>query len=131
MAGKSKWLEMQVLNHTLRGTVYTPPTSLYIALFTTDPTDAGTGTEVSGAGYARQLITFSAASTSGVTTSSNAADIFYPVATAAWGTVTHFGIFDAATAGHLLYSGQITPNQPVVASNQLKIDAGTLIITED
>ncbi|WP_456238617.1 phage tail fiber protein [Paenibacillus albicereus] len=128
LPGKSDWLENQILNHVLRGTVYTPPAALFVALFTSDPGEAGTGTEASGGGYARQAVTFTN-STSG--SSSNSADILFPVATAAWGTLTHFGIYDAATAGKLLYMGALTPSQPIAVSNQLKIFAGTLTVSED
>ncbi|ASS64685.1 hypothetical protein [Paenibacillus sp. RUD330] len=128
MAGKTDWLENQLLNHVLRGTVYTPPSALYIGLFTSDPTDAATGTEVSGGSYARQAVTFTSATTGSV---SNFADVLFPVATAAWGTITHFGIFDAATAGKLLYYGTVTPTQSISTSNQLKLSAGTIIVTED
>lgn len=131
MAGKSKYLEQKILNHVLRNTTYTPPAALYMALFTTDPTDAGTGTEVSGGAYARQSIAFNAPSPSGATTCANTTDVLFPVSTAAWGTVTYFGIYDAVTSGNLLYSGPLTPNKAVAVSDQIKIAAGTLSVTED
>lgn len=43
-----------LLNTSLRSGTY------YLALFLTDPTASGTGTEVSGGGYARKIINFSA-----------------------------------------------------------------------
>lgn len=128
MPGKTDFLENALLNHVLRGVAYTPPAALYVGLFTSDPTDAAMGTEVSGGAYARQAVTFSAATTGSC---SNAADLLFPVASAAWGTVTHFGIFDAATAGKLLYYGSLTPSQPITSSNQLKLPAGTVIVNED
>lgn len=131
MAGKSKYLEQKILNHVLRNASYTPPTTLYLALFTVDPTDAGTGTEVTGGSYARQTVAFNAPAASGVSTSTNSADVLFPVASAAWGTVTHWGIFDAATAGNLLYLGALTPNKAVASADQIKIAAGTLSVTED
>lgn len=131
MAGKSKYLEQKILNHVLRNTAYTPPATLYLALFTSDPTDAGTGTEVTGGAYARQTVAFSAPAASGASTSTNSADVLFPVATAAWGTVTHWGVFDAVAAGNLLYLGTLTPNMSVPTSIQPKVLAGTLAITED
>jgi hypothetical protein len=64
MAEMSNYLENALINATLRNTSYTPPTTVYVALFTSDPTDAGSGTEVSTAGtsYARQSATFGAPS---------------------------------------------------------------------
>jgi len=128
MPGKSDWLENQILNHVLRGTTYTPPSTLYIGLYTSDPTDAGTGTEISGGGYARQAITFTVST---VGSSSNSADILFPVASAAQGTAGYFGILDASIAGHLLYYGPLTPNKSIAIGDQIKIAAGTLTITED
>ena len=54
----SDYLENALLNHVFRGVAYTAPTAIYLALYTSDPTDANTGTEVSSGGYARQQVTF-------------------------------------------------------------------------
>jgi hypothetical protein len=124
----SDYLENALLNAVLRNTPYTSPSQVYVALFTSDPTDAGTGTEVSGGGYARQPVTFNAPSNGQVT---NAADILFPVATASWGTVTHVGIYDAATGGNLLFSGALTTSKTISANDQLKIAAGSLSISLD
>jgi hypothetical protein len=124
----SDYLENALLNAVLRNTPYTSPSQVYVALFTSDPTDAGTGTEVSGGGYARQPITFNAPSNGQVT---NAADILFPIATASWGTVTHVGIYDAQTGGNLLFSGALTTSKTISANDQLKIAAGSLSISLD
>ena len=124
----SDYLENALLNAVLRNTPYTSPSQVYVALFTSDPTDAGTGTEVSGGGYARQAVTFNAPSNGQVT---NAADILFPVATASWGTVTHVGIYDAQTGGNLLFSGALTTSKTISANDQLKIAAGSLSISLD
>lgn len=126
MAAMSNYLENTLINAVLRGTTYTSPTTVYLALFTSNPTDAGTGSEVSGGAYARQAIAFSTPS-DGVAVSS--ADIFYPVATAAWGTVTHIGIYDALTGGNLLFHGALTNSKTIAADDQLKIAAGDVSIT--
>lgn len=126
MAAMSDYLENAIINATLRGTAYTSPTTIYLALFTSNPTDAKTGTEVTGGGYVRQAITFNAPSNG---TSVSAADVLFPVATASWGTVTHIGIMDAATAGNLLYHGTITNTKTIAADDQLKIAAGDVSIT--
>ena len=85
----SNYLENALINATLRNTTYTSPSTVYVALFTSDPTDAGSGTEVSGGSYARQSATFGAPS-NGASSISSA--IEFPQATGNWGTVTHFGI---------------------------------------
>ena len=126
MAAMSNYLENALVNAVLRGTNYTSPSAVYLALFTSDPTDAGTGTEVSGGAYARKAITFGAPS-DGVAVSS--ADVLFPVATASWGTITHIGIYDALTGGNLLFHGVLTNSKTIAADDQLKIAAGDVSIT--
>ena len=53
----SNYLENALINATLRDTTYTSPATVYVSLWTTDPTDAGSGTEVSGGSYARTAVT--------------------------------------------------------------------------
>ena len=84
MAEFSNYLENALINAVLRATTYTSPATVYVSLWTSDPTDAGSGTEVSGGSYARTSVTFGAPS-DGVTT--NNADVTFPTATASWGTV--------------------------------------------
>src|SRR6056300_745550 len=100
MAEFSDFLENALINAVLRNTTYTSPATVYVSLYTTDPTDADTGTEVSGGSYARTAVTMGAPS-NGVST--NSADVTFPTATASWGTVTHIGIHDASTSGNLLF----------------------------
>lgn len=126
--GFSDYLENAILNATLRGVAYTSPAKVYVALFTSDPTDAATGTEVSGGAYARQAITFGVPSAG---TCSNSADVLFPIATAAWGTVTHIGIFDAESGGNLLYSAALTTSKTIAADDQLKLATGAVTVTLD
>ncbi|PLR72329.1 phage tail fiber protein [Bacillus sp. UMB0728] len=128
MSAISNYLENKLLDHVLKGTAYTPPSTLYVALFTTDPTDAGTGTEVSGGGYTRRTATFNTATNGSISTN---ADITFPVATANWGTVTHTAIFDAATGGNLLFHGALTASKTINIDDQLKISSGSLTVNLD
>ena len=100
MAEMSNFLENALINATLRNTSYTSPTTVYVGLYTTDPGEGNTGTEVSGGSYARVSVSFGAPS-NGVST--NSASVTFPTATGTWGTVTHIGILDALTGGNLLY----------------------------
>jgi len=102
MAEMSNYLENALINATLRNTSYTSPTTVYVSLWTSDPTDAASGTEVStsGTSYARTSVTFGAPSNGA---STNNADVTFPTATASWGTVGWIGINDASTGGNLLY----------------------------
>lgn len=126
MAAMSNYLENALINATLRNTSYTSPASVFVALFTTDPTDAGTGTEVSGGSYARQSATFTSPSNG---SSTLAADVTFPTATGNWGTVTHFGIYDASTAGNLLYHGALNNSKNIQTGDILRIQVNNLTVT--
>jgi hypothetical protein len=128
MGSKSNFLENALLNHVLRNVSYTPPTTVYLALYTTAPTDAGGGTQVSGTSYARVAVTFAAASSGA---SSNSGSLTFAVAGGAWGTITAWGLFDASTGGNLLYWGTFAVPDAVLAGDQATINVGDLDVTED
>ena len=126
MAEMSNFLEAALINATLRNTSYTSPTTVYLALYTNDPTDADTGTEISGGSYARQSITFGAPSNG---TSTNSAAIEFPAATANWGVVTHVGIRDALTSGNLLYHTALDASKTINNGDIFKILTSNLSVT--
>lgn len=126
MAEISNFLENALINATLRNTSYTSPSVVYLGLYTSDPTDADTGTEVSGGSYARKAITFGAPS-NGVTT--NTAAIEFPQATANWGTVGWIGIEDALTGGNLLYHSPLDASKTIQTGDIFKIAIGSLSVT--
>lgn len=126
MAAMSNYLENALINATLRNTSYTSPAAVYVALFTSDPTDAGSGTEVSGGSYARQAATFGSPSNGASTTT---ADIQFPQATGDWGTVSYFGIYDASSSGNLLYHGALTASKTIETGDVFKIASGSLTVT--
>jgi len=126
MAEMSNYLENALINATLRNTSYTSPTTVYLALYTNDPTDADTGTEVSGGSYARQSITFGAPSNGA---STNSADITFPTATGTWGTVTHVGIRDNVTGGNLLYHTALDVSKSISSGDIFTISTGNLSVT--
>jgi hypothetical protein len=126
MAEMSNYLENALINATLRNTSYTSPTTVYLALYTNDPTDADTGTEVTGNAYARQAITFGAPS-NGVT--SNTAAIEFPQATGSWGTVTHIAIRDALTSGNMLYHSPLDASKTIATGDVFRVAIGSLSVT--
>ena len=126
MAEMSNFLENALLNATLNATTYTAPATVYVSLWTSDPTDAGSGTEVSGGSYARTAVTFAAPS-NGVTT--NSADVTFPTATASWGVVGWIGINDAATSGNLLYHSPLDTSKTIDSGDIFKISTGNLSVT--
>jgi len=130
MTALSNYAELKVLDHLFRNTAYTSP-SAYMGLFTSDPTDAGTGTEVSGNGYARvQIDNKMAAAASGAISSNS--DITFPTASGgAFGTITHIGIFDASSSGNLLAHGALTASKTISDGDTFQINSGSLTITID
>jgi hypothetical protein len=125
MAEMSTYLEDALINATLRNTSYTSPTTVYVGLFTSDPTDAGSGTEVSGGSYARTAVTFGAPSDG---TSLNSAAVEFPQATASWGTVGWIGIHDAATSGNLMYHTALDVSKTISTGDIFKIAIGSLSV---
>lgn len=126
MAEMSNYLEGALINATLRNTSYTSPATVYLALYTSDPTDADTGTEVTGNGYARQSITFGAPS-NGVST--NTAAIEFPQATGSWGTVAYVGIRDASTSGNLLFHTALDASKTIATGDVFRVAIGSLSVT--
>ena len=126
MSEMSNFLENALINATLRATTYTSVATVYVSLWTSDPTDAGSGTEVSGGSYARTAVTFAAPS-NGVTT--NSADVTFPTCTASWGVVGWIGINDAASSGNLLYHSPLDTSKTIDTGDIFKISSGNLSVT--
>jgi len=126
MAEMSNYLENALINATLRNTSYTSPATVYMGLYTSDPTDANTGTEVSGGSYARVAVTMGAPS-NGVST--NSAAIEFPQASGSWGTVGWIGILDASTSGNLLYHSPLDVSKTISSGDIFKIAIGSLSVT--
>jgi len=126
MAQMSDYLENKLVDHVFRNTTYAQAGVVYLALFTSDPTDANTGVEMSGSGYARTAITF-VAPTDGST--ANDADVVFPAATADWTTITHVGIMDGSVGGNLLMHQVLTNPIDVLDTNNFRMPAGQLTLT--
>jgi len=128
MAELSDYLENKLLDHVLRNVSYTSPTTVYVGLYTSDPGDDDTGTEVSGGSYARQILSVTTA-TDGIVTSS--ADITFPQATAQWGTISHIGLLDSITSGNLLMHTALTTSKTIESGDVLRISSGDLTAALD
>ena len=127
MSAFSNYLENKILLHVLSNTAYTSPAAVYLGLHTADPTDAGTGTEVSGGSYARQ----SFSSTVSGNAASNTSAIDFPTATASWGTVGWVAVWDNLTGGNLLFHGALTASKTIASGDVFRVPAGDLDITLD
>jgi hypothetical protein len=142
MSAMSDFLENKIIDQLFRGQTAPTTTTLYVGLLTTAPSDTGGGTEASGGSYARVTVTSSlanwagtqsagsttASSGTGGQTSNNAA-ITFPTPSAGWGTVTHFGIYDAATGGNLLFWGALTISKTINQADTVTFPAASLSIT--
>jgi len=125
----SNTFETRVLTWLLTGDAVTRPSSFYVALFTSNPDEDASGTEVStsGTAYARQSVSFSVSGN----TASNSAAIEFPTATASYGTVTHIGVFDASTAGNLIAYAALSTSKAIDTGDVLRLPANDLDITMD
>lgn len=131
MTAKSDFLENRTLDRNLKNNAqfsYTSPTTTYAALFTADPTEAGSLTnEVTGGSYARVAITWGTIASGSV---SNSAIVQFATASASWGTVTHVAIMDASTSGNVMYYGALSAAKAVGIGDDVSFAIGTLTVTE-
>jgi hypothetical protein len=141
-AQASDYLENMLVDAIFRTRAFTKPVALYVGLFTASLSDAGGGTELSGGGYARVNlapgdanwtatqggVSGNSSGTGGLT--QNAVAITFPAPTANWGTITHFGIFDAAAAGNLIIWDALTASKTISAGDPApSFPPGSLQIT--
>jgi hypothetical protein len=133
MSAFSADLENRVMDHILGGSDYTRLANVYLALYTTAPTENGGGVEVSGNGYTRVAITNNStnwpASAGGSKT--NGAAFTFPVATGSWGTVTHWAIMSASTGGSILFFGALSSSKTIANTDTLTFGVSSITITLD
>ena len=125
----SNFLETAVLGHVFGGTAYTSPTTVYVSLHTANPGEDALGAEVTtvGTAYARVAGTFTV---TGNTATTNAA-VEFATATAAWGTITHVAVWDAASLGNMLAYAALTASKAIASGDVFRIPTGDLDITLD
>lgn len=123
MATLSTYLQNALLNATLRNVPYTSPGTVWVALYTSNPSAADTGTEVSGGSYARTQIIFNAPSGGAVTNTADVNVVGMPAI-----TVSYIGIRDASTLGNLLYYGQVGSPKTTNVGDTYVIRAGDLTL---
>lgn len=142
-AAMSDYLENKLIDHVFRGTAYTAPGTIYVALYTSSCSDSAGGTEVSGGSYARASVTSngtnwantqsSGTGTSSGTggTTSNSSAITFATPSAGWGTVTHFGLLDASSSGNLLVCSALTTSKTINSGDTVSFGAGALTFQID
>lgn len=131
MSGFSNHFAQQTINHFIRRIPQPVPDGTYLALFVADPTDANDTTkEISGAWYARQEVTAWSAPVKDPdsTYTANANDIAFPAVTGGAVTATHYGLYDALTAGNLITSGPLPSAKVLNVDDVPTIKAGEGIL---
>jgi len=108
-------------------------TNRWVGLSTADPLDDASGlAEPVGDGYARVATTTATWDAASGGTKSNGLAITFPEATGdGWGTVTHVGIFDAVSAGNLLFSIALTGGVEITAGKIARFAIGAFDMTAD
>jgi len=131
MGSFADYWENEILDHLFGKGSYTPPT-IYVGLSTADPTDDASGlAEPSGGSYARVATAGADWNVASGGAIDNTNDITFPEATGNWGTITHFVLFDAASAGNMLAHGSVSASKTIGSGDTAKFAAGDLDITLD
>jgi hypothetical protein len=126
MGNFSTFWANEILDHLFGKGSYTPPT-IHVALSTSAPTDAGGNvSEPSGGAYARKQTAASDWNTASGRLTDNATALEFAEATASWGTITHFALYDAATGGNFLGWGALTTSKAIGAGDTPRFAAGAL-----
>lgn len=125
-ASMSDYLENKLIDFVLRGQTFTAPTTVYYALATSAGSDSACGTEVSGGSYARVGVASSLANWAGTQaaasttassgtsgTTSNNTVVTFAGPTGNWGVVVEYCVFDAASAGNLLWRAALTASKTI------------------
>lgn len=145
MPSMTNSLENQVLDFLFRAQPLTPPSVVYLALFTTTPTDATPGLEPASPSYTRASIPCTLLDWSGTDSPTsdvpsngtsgtiyNITECTFPDPLEDWGMVTHIGMFDAATGGtYLFWAPLAVPRNFVPGDVNIKFKAAELSIQID
>ena len=140
MSAKSNYLEQKILDYIFNDQAFAAPQT-FVSLYTSSPADDDSGTEVSGTAYAREEVHENAGTSPywnlavvdgiGYLVDNQSAIDFTTAGSGGWGTVSHFGIHDAVSAGNLLYHGALTASQAVNEGSVFSFAAGDLNIREE
>lgn len=129
----SNYLENKVLDHVLGGSDYTRSATVYVSLHTGDPGETGASEVASSNNYSRLSVTNNGTnwpSASGGS-KSNGATFTMPTPSGSWGTVTHFGIWDAASSGNFLFGGALGSSKAINSGDTVQFASSAITITAD
>jgi hypothetical protein len=109
------------------------PATVYLSLHTADPGETGAN-ETTGTNYARKSVTNNStnwpAASSGVKLL-HVAQSFATPGAGGWGTVTYFGIWDAASAGNFMFGGQLTISKTINQDDAVSFAIDALSVTAE
>lgn len=120
----SSYARDKILDHLLKGSAFTQPDNVFVSLHTADPALVGSN-EATGGSYARQNANAAFAAAGSGSKVTNAALSF---ATMPAGTFSHFGVWDAASAGNFLWGGALASSKTVAAGDTIQFNSGQLTL---
>jgi hypothetical protein len=129
MSSATNTFENKILDAAFGSGTLTKPANVYVALYSTAPTDSTSGTELTGNGYARQIVSFGSASSGQIASSGNVT--FTANASSTWSTAVAVALVDAATAGNIMVYGALAPARTIKNSETINFTVGNLIVTQD
>lgn len=130
MASLTDFAEEKIQKHVHGIAAYAAPATLYLGLSTADPGETGSGlAEPLGNAYARVAITSTLVWNATLKRIENNATITLPTATGSWGTATHFGWFDALTAGNLIAKGALPTAKAYAAGDVCSFAAADVTLS--
>ena len=133
MGSFSDFMENELLDHVFGTGAYTAPTNLYVALCTSTPDDADTGStlpgELTGGGYVRMKCNTWDAAAAGAT--ENTQTVTFAQCTSDQGTVTHFAVVDKTTLGNVVGWGILSASRVLSSGDTASFATGDLDVTLD
>jgi len=129
MTQLSNYAENELADHIVGKGTYTPPATYYLSLHTANPAEDASGTEVSGGSYARKSFVAADIEDAASQATQNANAITFAEATGAWGTVTHFAVWDASSSGNMLIYGALGSSIAPTSGFEVSFAAGELDFT--
>jgi len=128
--GISDYLADEMLDHVFGTGAFSVPTNIYVALSTANPDDDASGiAEPSGGSYAR--LNFDTWNTASGGSSSNNGAISFVTATGAWGTISHFALFDSLSGGNMLFYSGLNTSKAITSGDTARFKDTALSITID
>ena len=129
----SNYFDATLGDCVLGGGTFSPPATVYVGLHTANPTEDGSVAELAGSGYARASVANNTTNWPNVSGSSglkqNGTAIVFPTASGSWGTITHFSVWSASSAGNLLFQGALAESRVIGSGDTPRFLANWLQIT--